>query len=196
MADEFTIKNEYEIATAGPCVAVCVDFINLGDCVEQYQNNAPHVVPKGALVFQIEETNKQTGKRFEPAVEKSLMFGNKAGLRKLLEAWRGRVYSDQEARQGAPLHKLVGQCGIITLEHKTSASSGKTYANIMAIGPLLRGMAGLAADNYERAEYWAKRKEEYAAKVREFYGTQSDAGEPEEGALTVEEQAALADLPF
>lgn len=194
MADEFTIKNEYEIASAGPCVAVCVDFINLGDCVEQYQSNPPHVVPKGALVFQIEEVNKQTSKRFEPSVEKSLMFGNKAGLRKFLEAWRGRAYSDEEARKGAPLHKLVGQCGIITIEHKTSGA-GRTYANITNIGPLLRGMPGIEARDYARADHWERRKTEYADKVRAFYGAQSDQGDPSES-----EFAATApeddDLPF
>lgn len=169
MADEFTIKNDYEIASAGPCLAVCVDFINLGDTVEQYMDNPPRVVPKGALVFQIEEINRSTGKRFEPSVEKTLTFGNKAGLRKFLEAWRGKAYTDEEARKGAPLHKLVGQSAIVTIEHKTSGG-GRTYANISNISPLMKGMDKLQPLDYVRAEFWEKRKADYAAKVREHLG--------------------------
>lgn len=192
MADEYTIKNEYEIASAGPCLAVCVDFINLGDSVEQYMDNPPRVVPKGALVFQIEERNRVTGKPFEPSVEKTLTFGNKAGLRKFLEAWRGRAYTDEEARKGAPLHKLVGQSAIVTIEHKTSAG-GRTYANISNISPLMKGMAPLVPDHYVRSDHWEKRKADYAAKVREHLGEPEPAGvAPGTGPLADGDD----DLPF
>jgi hypothetical protein len=195
MADEYTIKNEassFTPAPEGQFVAVCVDFVNLGDAVEQYMDNPPRVVPKGALVFQLDEVNDDTGKRYEPSVEKTLTFGEKAGLRKFLEQWRGKAYTQEEARKGAPLHKLVGQCAVVTVEHKTSAA-GRVYARISNITPLLKGVAKIEPESYVRSDHWAKKKEEYAQKVRAFHATQGD--------VTDEEFAPVGasgddDLPF
>jgi hypothetical protein len=169
-ADEYTIKDEgttFTPAPEGQYVAVCVDFINLGDTVEQYMDNPPRLVSKGVLVFQIDERNLDTGKRFEPSVEKTLTFGEKAGLRKFLESWRGKAYTPDEAKKGAPLHKLVGQCGIVTIEHKTSAA-GRVYARISNITPVMKGVPKIEAENYARSEHWAKKKDEYLTKARTF----------------------------
>lgn len=170
-ADQYVAKNDgakFTPAPEGQYVAVCADFILLGDAVDQYQNNEPRIVTKGALVFQIEETNEETGKRYEPSIEFNLTFGEKASLRKFLEAWRGKPYTNAEARQGAPLHKLVGQCGIITVAHKVSGA-GRTYAKITNITPLMKGIGRIAPSGYERSTHWEKKKEDNAASVRTFH---------------------------
>jgi hypothetical protein len=169
-ADEYVIKDEgstFLPAPEGQYVAVCVDFVNLGDTVEQYMDNPPRLVSKGVLVFQIDERNPDTGKRFEPSVEKTLTFGEKAGLRKFLESWRGKAYTPDEAKKGAPLHKLVGQCGVVTIEHKTSAA-GRVYARISNITPVMKGLAKIEPENYARSEHWAKKRDEYQGKARQF----------------------------
>lgn len=170
-ADQYTVKSDgakYAPAPEGQYVAVCVDFILLGDAVDQYQNNEPRIVTKGALVFQIEDTNPDTGKRYEPSIEFNLTFGEKASLRKFLENWRGKPYSNEEARKGAPLHKLAGQCGVITITHKTSAA-GRTYAKITNITPLMKGLPKVDPMDYERSTHWEKKREDNAASVRAFH---------------------------
>jgi hypothetical protein len=164
----------------------------LGDAVDQYQNNEPRIVTKGALVFQIEETNPDTGKRFEPSIEFNLTFGEKASLRKFLENWRGKPYTNEEARKGAPLHKLTGQCGVITVTHKTSAA-GRTYAKITNITPLIRGLTKMEVLDYERSTHWEKKREDNAASVRTFQEHVAPVGE-----RSVEEVLADTDddLPF
>ena len=170
MADELTVKDEgksYTPAPEGAQHAVCVDVIDLGDTMESFQGGTPERKHKVALVFQTDEENPETGKRFEPSIEFTVSFGAKSNLRKFLGNWRGKPYSDEEARAtGAPLHKLVGVNAILNIQHKTSGA-GRLYAIIASVTPPLKSMPKLVPHKYERSEHWAKRKEEYAAKVRE-----------------------------
>lgn len=195
-ADEFTIRDEgstFVPAPEGQYVAVCVDFINLGDTVEQYLDNPPRLVSKGVLVFQIDERNPDTGKRFEPSVEKTLTFGEKAGLRKFLESWRGKAYTPDEAKKGAPLHKLVGQNGVVTIEHKTS-QAGRVYARISNITPVMKGLTKIEPENYTRSEHWTKKREEYQAKAKQFLSAQHPNASDDD--LPPPLQDTDDDLPF
>jgi hypothetical protein len=196
-ADQYTVKSDgakYAPAPEGQYVAVCVDFVLLGDAVDQYQNNEPRIVTKGALVFQIEDENADTGKRYEPAIEFNLTFGEKASLRKFLENWRGKPYTNEEARKGAPLHKLAGQCGVITVTHKTSIATGRSYAKITNITPLMKGLPKLEPVEYERSTHWEKKKEDNAASVRGFHEHVAPSSEERsvEAILADDE----TDLPF
>lgn len=88
MSDEITItyeKPKFPIHPAGVAIGVCVDVIDLGEKVEQYQNYPAKIVRKVAIVFQSEEVNPETGKPFELSVERTVSFGSKAALRKFLE---------------------------------------------------------------------------------------------------------------
>jgi hypothetical protein len=168
MADEITIKDDGKKFT--PCPegsqhAVCVDVIDLGETMESFQGNPPEKKRKIALVFQTDEENGETLKRYEPSIEFTASFGTKANLRKFLGNWRGKPYTDEEAQQtGAPLHKLVGVNAILNVQHKTSGA-GRVYAIIASIAPPMKGMVKLVPASYERSEHWAKRKAEYAEKV-------------------------------
>lgn len=180
MSDTITVKMDqnqkaFTPAPVGTHHAVCVDVIDLGETVEQYQNEAPRLTYKVALVFQTDEENPDTGKRYEPSIEFTASFGQKAKLRKMLGGWRGKPYSDEEALAGAPLHKLVGVNAMLSILHKTSKAE-RTYAVIDAIGSPMKGLPKIVPAKYERSEHWAKRKEEYSAKVATFKGSQAAAG--------------------
>jgi hypothetical protein len=180
MPDQLTVKDEGKSFT--PCPegsqhAVCVDVIDLGETMESFQGNAAEKKHKVALVFQTDEENADTGKRYEPSVEFTVSFGPKANLRKFVGNWRGKPYSDEEAREsGAPLHKLVGVNAILNIQHKTSGA-GRLYAIIASVAPPMKNMAKIVPHHYERSEHWAKRKEEYAGKVREHERLTSPVGE-------------------
>jgi hypothetical protein len=173
--DEITVKDTSSSFT--PCpegqhLVVAVDVINLGERVESFAGRPTRITPKAAIVYQIEEINEDTGKRFEIAVEKTVSMNPKAGLRLWLENWRGKKYTDEEAKKiGAPLHKLIGVNGLMTVEHKTSGS-GRLYGVATNITPKPRGLVAITPHEYDRQPFWAKRKEEYAAAVSAYRATQ------------------------
>jgi hypothetical protein len=68
----------------------------------------------------------------------SVSLHEKANLRKTLEAWRGKKFTEEEL-QGFDLQKLLGVPCLLQVVHQTKA--GKTYANIGAIMSLPKGMA-------------------------------------------------------
>ena len=196
MADEITIRDDskpYTPCPEGQHLAVCADVILLGDKVESYPGNPPKVVKKLALVYQVDEINPDTGKRFEISTEKTVSMNEKAGLRKWLEAWRGKAYSDQEAKEkGVQPHKMVGVNALLAVAHKTSGK-GKLYANAMNIAPIHKSMTPIAVEGYERGEFWTKRKEEYAKQVADFLRAAGQDGPPPSDYHPEDEDD---DLPF
>jgi len=117
-------------------------------------------------------------------------MGEKANLRKFLGQWRGKTYTDAEAEEGAPLHKLEGVNALVQIGHNTSPATGKTYANIISIMPLPKGMPKIKAENYVRAEYWAEVKAKARKPEPVAAGRHSDEDFP--GALEDTDD----DLPF
>lgn len=193
MTDQIIAKRDAKAPHPdGSYPAVCVDLIDLGETVDVYQGTT-NILPKIVLVFQT-NAEDEARKPLEIHIELTNSFGKKAKLRKLLEGWRGRPYSDEEARAGVPLHKLEKQNAILNVIHKTAQSSGNTYAIIDTIMPPMKGMAAIAPNGYVRAEFWAKRKADYAAAVAQYrrqngIGAEADA---EFAAVT----GVNDDLPF
>ncbi len=175
MSDQMIVKNEggnnFAPLPEGSYIGVCVDVIDLGSKVEQYQTNPPKVVPKVAIVFQVTENNPDTGKPYDIAVEKTVSFHEHAGLRKFLEDWRGKSYTDVEASHGIPLHKLEGVNAMLIVEHKLSGK-GRTYAKVRNIAPAAKGSTKVTARDYERATFWEQRKADYAQGVQAHRGAQ------------------------
>lgn len=153
-ADQLTVKDDggnYEKPPEGGHAAVCADVIDLG---YRFARNFGKIEHKCALVFQLGQVSEKTGERFEIAQTFTVNFGEKANLRKFLSQWRGKSYSDDEAKTGAPLHKLEGQPAYITIEHQKKGD--KTYANIIGIVKLPMGLPILEVENYKRSDRWKK----------------------------------------
>jgi len=152
-ADQLVAKDaggSYEKPPADGYSAVCCDVIDLGYHYNRVYDKVEHKI---AIVFQLDALNSQ-GKRFEIANRLTFTFGEKSNLRKFLGQWRGKTYSDDEAREGAPLHKLEGQPAYITIEHKVSGD--KTYANIVGITKLPKGLTPIKPEGYVRSDNWKK----------------------------------------
>jgi hypothetical protein len=187
VSDQVTVKMDENASSFRPCPvgtqhAVCVDVVDLGESVDQYQDQPAKLVHKIALVFQADDENPETRKRYEPSIEFTIgteyergqgirgTFGPKSKLRKMLGGWRGKPYTDEEAKAGAPLHKLVGVNAMLNVIHKTSGA-GREYAVIESISPPMKSLPKLVPHNYERSDHWQRRKDEYARKVAEFKET-------------------------
>ena len=70
-------------------------------------------------------------------------LGEKANLRKDLQSWRGRAFTEAELK-GFDISKLLGVGATISIVH--NHKDGKTYANIGAIGGLPKGMAPISVE--------------------------------------------------
>lgn len=166
--DQVVAKNDGAAAftphPAGQFAARCVDVIDLGEKVEQYEGKPAKLAHKVALVFRTGQVNEETGEVTDIAKEFTLSMYETANLRKFLEQWRGQGYTEAEVEIGAPLHKLCGISALLNVEHKTSGK-GRRYANVNAIQKLPKVMEPGCpiADEYERPEYLMERKTEYAA---------------------------------
>lgn len=167
MADRKNVKDEakeFPQHPEGPVAAVCVDVVDLGLRPESFQGQPAVAKDKTALVFRTAET-REDGKPWELSIELTTSLGKKSNMRRLLEAWRGKPYTDEETKkQGIPLDKLAGVPALLTVSHQVSAK-GNTYAKIMAVGPLPKAMAALtpSTSGYERQEFWAKKQAQYRA---------------------------------
>lgn len=179
MADEINAKDNggggFLPHPEGQFGAVCVDTIDLGERLKTW-GNKPKVSPMCALVFMTGEENESTGHLHDVHQEFTVSMFESASLRLFLEAWRGRSYTEEQAKAGVPLHKLVGQAALISVEHKKSAK-GRTYAVIKSIMPLPKGMIAPAVnlDGYERAAFWEDRKKGYRDELANFRATSAPA---------------------
>jgi hypothetical protein len=154
MADEIIAKDEstgsYR-APEGQFLGVAVDVVDLGMVRNAAFDKMQH---KCALVFQIDEINPDTKKRYEIAERFTVSMNEKARLRQFLGSWRGKSYTDEEAREGAPLHKLVGVPALLQIEHRQGAN-GKVYANISSIMRAPKGVT-IHVEAYTRSPHWKK----------------------------------------
>ena len=171
--DHIVAKNEGGAAftphPAGQFAARCVDVIDLGEKVEQYADKPAKLSHKVALVFRTGEVNPETGDIIDLAKEFTLSMFDLANLRKFLESWRGKTFTEEEVEEGAPLHKLCGVTALLSVEQKKSAQN-RVYANISAIQKLPKVMEAGApiGDDYDRPEYLVKRKADYATAAAEY----------------------------
>ena len=113
-------------------------------------------------------------------------LGKKANLRKFLETWRGRKFTDDELK-GFELAKLAGLGCLITLVH--SERNGAVYANIEGCAKLPKGMPEMRAENEllvydidqpvpQTLPEWIRKKIEASAEKRTWTASGAREHEP------------------
>lgn len=124
--------------------AVCVDVLDLG--MKETQWGAKQKV---RIVWQVEEIN-DGGNRQTVIKEYTMSLNPKATLRKDLETWRGKKFSEAEL-QGFDLEKLLEVNAQVQVVHNL-ADDGRIFSNVQAIVPVGRGMTALRPQNYTRVK--------------------------------------------
>ena len=179
--DDVTAKDSgasFAPHSEGQHAMFCVDVVNLGTNVEQFQGQEPREVPKLALVFASGETHREAGKPDElklVTVEMTVSANEKSNLRKFLESWRGKSYTPEQAQAGLPIAKLYGHGALVSIEHVLT-KRGNQFAKVTSIAPLPKAMAlpdaesaKLLAD-YARPKFLVDRKLQYAENLRKHRG--------------------------
>lgn len=137
---------DFTPAPPGLHQAVCCDVVDLGVVEGKFGPKR-----KLKIVWQLESRNEK-GERFQVRASYTQSLAEKSNLRHALEAWRGRPFSQEELR-AFDVERLIGANCQMQVAHRVSQSTGRTYANPMALLPLAKGMKKMTPENYER-EPW------------------------------------------
>ena len=125
---------------SGTHLARCYRIIDLGTQKSEYQGEVKYQ-PKIMIQFEVhgEDAEGQpiTTNKGEPmSISKNytLSLHEKAGLRKDLQSWRGKEFTDQELK-GFELKNLLGAWCMINVVRR-AGRDGKDYTNIEGIMPV------------------------------------------------------------
>src|SRR4029453_9535771 len=139
-------QKSYTQAPEGLHTACCVDVVNLGIVAGAY--GAKHKV---RLVWQLEAVDEEHGRRYDVARVYTLSLHERAALRKDLESWRGRKFTETELTGGFDLEKLVGVNAQVQIV-QTLSDDGTLYANVSTVVPAVKGVPKLLPQDYVRAK--------------------------------------------
>lgn len=134
----------YTPAPSGVHHAVAVDVIDKGLQPNQFKPGTTQ--RKIDIAWQLSET-RDDGKRFLVYKRYTLSLNEKATLRKDLESWRGRAFTREE-EMGFDVEAILGANCLINVQHNTK--DNRTYANVVAVMPLAKGMPKIAPAEYVR----------------------------------------------
>ena len=135
----------FVLCPAGTHAAVCVDIVDVG-IVESEFNGEKKKQHKVRVVWQIDET-QDNGKPFTASKRYTLSLHEKAALRKDLESWRGRPFTNQEL-EGFDLENLLSIAALVNVIHEQK--NGKTYDNVTTIMRLPKAMEAPTPRDYIR----------------------------------------------
>lgn len=138
-------ESSFDPCPEGLHQAVCVDVVDLGVLETQWGDKH-----KVEVRWQIDLDNPRTGKRFEVRKRYTLSLHEKAQLRKDLECWRGRKFSEEELK-GFDLEKLLTVNCQVQVIHNIS-DEGKVYDNVQALVPHNSKLPKIAALEYTRQQ--------------------------------------------
>mgnify|MGYP001604308795 CR=1 FL=1 len=133
---------DFKRVPAGVFIGRCYSLVDLGTQLTngQYGEKLQHKVKIAWELFGEDESGAPLtvdvdGKEMPMTISKSytLSLHEKAGLRRDLSAWRGKDFTEEEAK-AFDVSKLVGAYCMINAT--TSETAGKTYTNVAGITPL------------------------------------------------------------
>jgi hypothetical protein len=127
---------------AGTYVARCFSMVHIGTITDEYEGKLRER-NKIRVSFETPTETKEfkEGEGQKPFIvhkEFTLSMSRKASLRKMLESWRGKPFTDEEAA-AFDISKLIGKPCMISVIHKTSGG-GNTYAELTSITSLPKGL--------------------------------------------------------
>ena len=134
----------FKTVPAGVFIGRCYELIDMGTQTNEtgiYAGKSDHKIKIGFELFgDDEEGNPLTidvdGKEMPLTITKdyTVSLHEKANLRKELAAWRGKDFTEEEAK-AFDVSKLIGAYAMVNVTHKTN-TQGKTRANISGLSPL------------------------------------------------------------
>jgi len=143
-----TERRQFQIAPAGTHLARLYRIIDLGTQMREYEGKVT-MNRKGKFFFELhgeDAEGKQLltsdGKPLIQSREYTISLNEKANLRRDLEAWRGKSFTEQELK-GFHLKTLLGHFCMVNISHRQKGDL--TYADLKGISsvPAIYKKAGL-----------------------------------------------------
>lgn len=175
-------SGDFEKAPTGMQQAVCAFVFDIGLQRGQWQGTEL-IQHKIIVVWELSETMTQgelAGKRFMVSKYYTLSLGDKANLRKDLESWRGKPFSEAEL-QGFDVENLVGANCFLNI-----TATDKDKRKIVAVVPLpknVQSMQPIATEPTPKMVEWINRE-------------RAKAVSPESVSTNAPEQPPVDDFPF
>lgn len=127
---------DYKPVPAGTHRAICTMIVDMGVQPSAKFKPSPKVYVRWELP---DETMEYKGETVPMVIGKTYThsLNEKANLRRDLENWRGRTFTDPELRS-FDLRNVLGKPCLISVVHNNSG--GKTYANVSQVASLPKGI--------------------------------------------------------
>jgi hypothetical protein len=124
---------EFEILPAGDHIAFLAGIANMGHVTDSYLGTEK-ITHKIALLFELPNQQRGDGNPYTFTVEFTFSMDSRSNFRKNLEKWRGKPYTEDEAKKGVDISKLLANWCTLEFEHKVT-KAGKTIAVLDRIKP-------------------------------------------------------------
>ena len=201
---------DYTPCPAGTHLARCIQILELGTQAGNYQGKETHLL-KVSLGFEVPAELDANGEPYIIYKDYTASLSEKANLRKDLEKWRNKDFSEAELA-GFDVSKLLNIPCQIAVSHKVS-TAGRTYAKLDGIMGIPKGMAipaqhnkGFiyeikdgAHGNWEKIPEWVRDAKKIADSP-EWQQANEPKSAPRQMALADEDEGPNAettdDLPF
>lgn len=195
-----------ELIPAGNYIARCYQLIEIGTVTDIVMGKTS-TSKKVRIGWELPDEMKVFDEKIGPqprviSVEYTLSTGKKATLRAMLASWRGKDFTEEEAK-GFDITKLIGAGCMINIIHKAGvADPTKLYEKIAGITPLPKGVKLPAAINTPFILSYDAWELDKFAKLPEFISNRmKDSAEfkamlnPQETHIGADDEIAN-DLPF
>ena len=199
---------ERELIPAGTHLATLYKMENLGTRLQEYLGKPKeHKDTLVSMTFELPNEMRKFTKNLDNGtqeeVEKPLVIsrefvlsmGPKSNLRPFVEGIIGVQLKDEEA-YSFDLEDLIGRSCLITVSHKVSTTTGKTYANITNTAPLMKGMAAPDQFNESRIFDVNTASEEEINKLPDFLLKKVTVSDEYKKRFGKEGEITSDDIPF
>lgn len=130
----------YTPLEAGTYPARCYSMIHIGTIQEEFQGEKKimnKVRISWELPTELKEFKQGEGEKpYSLSKEFTLSLHEKSSLRAFLKSWRGKDFTEEEAKS-FDVTKLLGVTCMLSVGHKES--KGKVYAEINSVSPIIKG---------------------------------------------------------
>lgn len=133
--------SDFVLVPSGNHLARCYAMVQIGTVKEESGIYAGKEQQKVRISWETPHEMHDFGKGLQPftvSKEFTLSMNEKATLRKMLESWRGKAFTEDEAK-AFDITKLLGKPCMINVIHKVSGK-GSNYADISSIATLPKGL--------------------------------------------------------
>ncbi len=208
--------SDFEPVTAGTYAARCYSMVHIGTTTEEFEGKAKtlnKIRLSWELPTELKEFKEGEGEKpFFVSKEFTLSMHEKSSLRKYLEAWRGKAFTEDEAKS-FDVTKLLGKECLVSIIHEVKKE--KTYAKIASVSTLPKGMVcppqinesfEFNYDPFDQEKFlslpeWLRKKMEATPEYKKAIGFTTEQQDQMQGAVHLINQKIAAEeeenpLPF